>query len=60
MSQKARDVPESQELAGMSEKARKWQECPRKPENGQEMARMSKQTKKWQKHLEKSINDENT
>ncbi|MQM05857.1 hypothetical protein Taro_038673 [Colocasia esculenta] len=49
----------------MSKKARKWQECPRKPRNGrdvresQEMAEMSKQTKKWQKHPEKSINDGN-
>ncbi|MQL88181.1 hypothetical protein Taro_020729 [Colocasia esculenta] len=32
-----RNVPESQKMAGMSEKARKQQECPRKSENGRDV-----------------------
>ncbi|MQM10902.1 hypothetical protein Taro_043801 [Colocasia esculenta] len=49
-------------MAGMSEKARKWQERPRKPGNGrdvpesQEMAGMSQKARKWQECLGKSGN----
>ncbi|MQL95969.1 hypothetical protein Taro_028644 [Colocasia esculenta] len=49
-------------MARTSEKARKWQRCPRKPGNGrdvrecQEMTGMSQKARKWQGCLGKPKN----
>ncbi|MQM05130.1 hypothetical protein Taro_037935 [Colocasia esculenta] len=56
-----RNVPKSQETAGMSEKAKDWQKCPRKSENGQDVPESQKTAGMSQeKHPEKLINDGNT